>query len=252
MEVARDWTRAEPVLRVEMSPSVRKLPHFWCFYIYYFKRNVYVPKGSKREYERQIADEEEQQLCSFQGDETSVPPPHRSLKFDTLVKSSMNVNDGIFDIVPDSLIQSIQEKEKLAAMEQDPAISQAKHRRKMIAGLPKRFDMIYYLFQSIRRSVVTKEELLQKIIFSDLKVSDRCEVEEQWRTQRFRLPDGKGGRRPPSTPPRSATVEEQLGLLQELVPEWISEKSMSSGDILICVNKISSPEEIRTRLSEAK
>ncbi|KAL3644952.1 hypothetical protein CASFOL_010132 [Castilleja foliolosa] len=150
------------------------------------------------------------------------PPPNRPLKFDTPVKSSMKVDDDIFDILPDSLVQSIQEKEKLAAMEQDPAISQAKHRRKMIAGLPKRFDMIYYLFQSIRRSVVTKEELIQKIIFGDLKVSDRCEVEEQ------------------------------LGLLQELVPEWIYEKSTSSGDILICVNKISSPEEIRTRLSEAK
>ncbi|KAL3647756.1 hypothetical protein CASFOL_008724 [Castilleja foliolosa] len=150
------------------------------------------------------------------------PPPNRPLKFDTPVKSSVKADDDIFDILPDSLVQSIQEKERLAAMEQDPSISQAKHRRKMIAGLPKRFDMIYYLFQSIRRSVVTKEELIQKIIFGDLKVSDRCEVEEQ------------------------------LRLLQELVPEWFYEKLTSSGDILLCVNKISSPEEIRTRLSEAK
>ncbi|GFP96827.1 cdt1-like protein a chloroplastic [Phtheirospermum japonicum] len=150
------------------------------------------------------------------------PPPNRPLKFDTPVKSRVKVDDDIFDILPDSLVQSIQEKERLAAIEMDPSISQAKYRRKMIAGLPKRFDMIYYLFQSIKRSVVTKEELIQKIIFGDLKVSDRGEVEEQ------------------------------LRLLQELVPEWIYEKLMPSGDILICVNKISSLEEIRTRLSEAK
>ncbi|CAA0832169.1 CDT1-like protein a- chloroplastic [Striga hermonthica] len=162
------------------------------------------------------------------------PPPNRPLKFDTPVKNSKvnleldrsesrsNGGDDILDILPDALVQSIREKERLAAIEQDPAISRAKSRQKMIASLPKRFDTIYYLFQSMGRSVVTKEELIQKIVTGDLKVTDRNEVEEQ------------------------------LTLLQELVPEWIYEKSITSGDLLICVNKISSPEAIRTRLSEAK
>ncbi|GER29701.1 homolog of yeast CDT1 A [Striga asiatica] len=162
------------------------------------------------------------------------PPPNRPLKFDTPVKNSkVNLEldrsgsrssggDDILDILPDALVQSIREKERLAAIEQDPAISRAKWRQKMIATLPKRFDTIYYLFQSMGRSVVTKEELIQKIVTGDLKVTDRNEVEEQ------------------------------LTLLQELVPEWIYEKSITSGDLLICVNKISSPEAIRTRLSEAK
>ncbi|KAI3449756.1 hypothetical protein Pfo_006421 [Paulownia fortunei] len=164
------------------------------------------------------------------------PPPNRPLKFDTPVKSvkvdddfgrreNLSTGDDIFDILPEALLQSvyiIREKERLASMEQDPAISQAKWRRQMIASLPKRFDMIYYFFQSIKRSVVTKEELIQKIIDGDLDVVDRREVEEQ------------------------------LRLLQEFAPEWIYEKSVSSGDLLIRVNKISSPEAIRTRLSEAK
>lgn len=57
--------------------------------------------------------------------------------------------------------------------ERDPAISQAKWRRQMIASLPKLFNMIHFLFQSIKRSVITKEELIHKIISSHLQITDR-------------------------------------------------------------------------------
>ena len=57
--------------------------------------------------------------------------------------------------------------------ERDPAISQAKWRRQMIASLPKLFNMIHFLFQSIKRSVITKEELIHKIISSHLQIADR-------------------------------------------------------------------------------
>ncbi|XP_042062740.1 CDT1-like protein a, chloroplastic [Salvia splendens] len=160
------------------------------------------------------------------------PPPKRHLKFDTPVKGVKNDgnDDGlrgpsparsdIFNILPESLIQSIQEKERLASIEQEPAISQAMRRRKMIAGLPKLFERIYFFFQSIRRAVVTKEELIQ-ILITQLDIVDKKEVEEQ------------------------------LRLLQELAPEWIYEKPALSGGLLLCVNKILSPEAMRMRLSEA-
>ncbi|KAL7134350.1 hypothetical protein ABFS83_11G021000 [Erythranthe nasuta] len=151
------------------------------------------------------------------------PPPNRPLKFDTPVKDQSrksSANDDILDILPEGLLQSIREKERLAAIERDPAISQAKWRKQMIAGLPKVFDMIYFLFQSIRRSVLTKEELMQKLT-CHLDIVDKRDVEEQ------------------------------LRLLRELAPEWIYEKLALSGDILLCVNKISSPDAIRTRLSGA-
>ncbi|KAL8037169.1 hypothetical protein ABFX02_11G022700 [Erythranthe guttata] len=151
------------------------------------------------------------------------PPPNRPLKFDTPVKDqrrNSSANDDILDILPEGLLQSIREKERLAAIERDPAISQAKWRKQMIAGLPKVFDMIYFLFQSIRRSVLTKEELMQKLT-CHLDIVDKRDVEEQ------------------------------LRLLRELAPEWIYEKLALSGDILLCVNKISSPDAIRTRLSGA-
>lgn len=67
----------------------------------------------------------------------------------------------------------IRDKERKAAEERDPAISQAKRRKQMIACLPKLFNMIHFLFQSINRSVITKEELMHKIISSHMDVVDR-------------------------------------------------------------------------------
>ncbi|XP_022872977.1 CDT1-like protein a, chloroplastic [Olea europaea var. sylvestris] len=161
------------------------------------------------------------------------PRSKRSLILDTPVKSvkiedelseigKSSIDLEVFDILPETLVESIRAKERKISLEQDPAISQAKWRQKMIAGLPKFFDAVYFFFQSIKRSVITKEELMHKIIVGHIAIVDRREIEEQ------------------------------LRLLQELVPEWIYEKTASSGDLLLCVNKISSPELIRTRLAEAK
>nr|GMD73055.1 CDT1-like protein A, chloroplastic [Ipomoea batatas] len=154
-------------------------------------------------------------------------PSRGRLIFDTPVKNAgsetgtLSAHDDIYDL-PEDLLQSIREKERKAREEKDPAISQAKWRKQMLAGLPKLFDMIYFLFQSIRRSVITKEELMHKIISSHLGTVDTREIEEQ------------------------------LRLLHELAPEWIYEKPASSGDLLICVNKIPGPESIRSRLADAK
>jgi len=71
------------------------------------------------------------------------------------------------------LLLQIREKEQKAKEEQDPAISQAKKRRQMIACLPKLFNKIHFLFQSIRQSVLTKEELIHKIIASHSDIADR-------------------------------------------------------------------------------
>lgn len=67
----------------------------------------------------------------------------------------------------------IREKEKKTREDQDPAISQAKRRKQMIASLPKLFDMVHYFFQSIKRSAITKDELMHKIIASHLDIVDK-------------------------------------------------------------------------------
>ncbi|PON62608.1 DNA replication factor [Parasponia andersonii] len=177
------------------------------------------------------------------------PPRTRSLKFDSPVKNNrvdevfdingisiknnrvkdevldingISIDNDVLDILPENLLQSIRGKEMKSMEERDPAISQAKRRRQMIACLPKLFNMIHFLFQSINRSVITKEELVHKIISSNADIVDKREVEEQ------------------------------LSLLLELVPDWISKKIASGGDLLFRINKLSSPESIRSRLEEAK
>ena len=67
----------------------------------------------------------------------------------------------------------IREKEQKAKEESDPAVSQAKKRRHMIACLPKLFNKIHFLFQSRRQSILTKEELMHKIIASHSDIVDR-------------------------------------------------------------------------------
>ncbi|XP_050208509.1 CDT1-like protein a, chloroplastic [Mercurialis annua] len=178
-----------------------------------------------------------QKRCYMTPDDTSTslpdklvrrPSRSRSLKFEAVddneindIKLEVSADEDISKIFSDSLLQSIREKEKKAQEERDPAISQAKRRKQMIACLPKLFNMMHFLFQSIKRSVITKDELIHKIIAGHTDISDRREVEEQ------------------------------LELLIELVPDWISKKPASSGDLLFCVNKISSAETIRSRLEEA-
>ena len=67
----------------------------------------------------------------------------------------------------------IKEQETKAIEESNPAISEAKRRRKMVACLPKLFNVIHYLIQSIRRWILTKEELVNKIIAGHSDITDR-------------------------------------------------------------------------------
>ncbi|KAK9094711.1 hypothetical protein Scep_026180 [Stephania cephalantha] len=160
------------------------------------------------------------------------PPTIRTLLFPTPVKNNQakdemnNQGRSSFDadivkLLPESLLQSIREKERKVAEGCDIAISQAKRRRQMIACLPKLFNMIHLIFQSANRCVLTKEELIHKTITSHYDIVDRYEIEEQFK------------------------------LLLELVPDWISEKVGFSGDVLLSVNKTSSPDLIRRTLAEA-
>ncbi|WJX18450.1 hypothetical protein P8452_08246 [Trifolium repens] len=112
------------------------------------------------------------------------PPSSRSLKFNTPMKNEnaahgLSSGDDILDILPDYLLHSIREKERIAMEERDPAISQAKKRKKIIASLPKLFNMIDMMFHSKNRSVMTKEELMSNIVSNHRDIIDRSEVEEQ-------------------------------------------------------------------------
>ncbi|OAY72823.1 CDT1-like protein a, chloroplastic, partial [Ananas comosus] len=104
-------------------------------------------------------------------------------------------HDDILGFLPKTLLQSIREKERKALEDKQAGAADIVRRQKLIASLPSTFDMILLIYQSLNRTVMTKQELIYKIIASHSKIADRGEVEEQ------------------------------LKLLQELVPDWISEKT---------------------------
>ncbi|CAA0386411.1 unnamed protein product [Arabidopsis thaliana] len=149
----------------------------------------------------------------------SVKGPSRSLNFDTLEEETIVKDDisnesgdeksnyeGDNASDDDSLLQSMIER---------PKTEPEKH------NLPQLVNLIHRVFHSTNRTVITKEELLYKIIANQINITDRREVEEQ------------------------------LSLMLQLVPDWISETKASSGDLLVRINKMSTAETVRARLEEA-
>ncbi|KAK8957064.1 hypothetical protein KSP39_PZI000976 [Platanthera zijinensis] len=88
--------------------------------------------------------------------------------------------------------------------------------------LPAMFDTIHFICQSVDCSLITKQELVHKII------SNNLDIEE------------------------TSQVEEQLGLLEEMVPDWMSKKTACNGEVLYCIKRVSDPNAVRIRLSEAQ
>ncbi|KAK8945846.1 hypothetical protein KSP40_PGU014022 [Platanthera guangdongensis] len=131
------------------------------------------------------------------------PTPKKNVKFDgaeSFSKHSLIVDDLGF--LPESLLQDIKEKERIAIEERETNAAGSRSRKKMIANLPRLLNSILLIFQTGNRSVITKQELVHKILSSHCSVIDRIEVEEQ------------------------------LELMQELAPDWISQKKSLTGDIL--------------------
>ncbi|KAM0949648.1 putative CDT1 Geminin-binding domain, DNA replication factor Cdt1 [Dioscorea sansibarensis] len=178
-----------------------------------------------------------------------TPTKQAKTKDEELEPPTPSTNNDVISFLPEALLQSvnglfyllikcylfgisvaidiivllqIREKEKKTLMEKETGAAAAHRREKAMASLPDIFNLIHLLFQSGNRSTMTKQELIHKIISSHRKIVDRSEIEEQ------------------------------LKLLQEIVPDWISEMIVSSGDVLVRVNKICVPEEIRQRLEEAE
>ncbi|PKU85918.1 CDT1-like protein a, chloroplastic [Dendrobium catenatum] len=152
------------------------------------------------------------------------PTPRKNVKSDdedNLSKSS-SVADDVLGFLPESLLQDIRDKEKKAMEERDANVAGATLRKKLIASLPKLFNAMLLIFQYGNRSVITKQELVHTILSCNCSVTDRNEVEEQ------------------------------LELMEELVPDWIFRKAAATGDILYRVNKMSSSQEIRQRIAVAE
>uniref|UniRef100_A0A0E0DAY9 CDT1 Geminin-binding domain-containing protein n=1 Tax=Oryza meridionalis TaxID=40149 RepID=A0A0E0DAY9_9ORYZ len=136
--------------------------------------------------------------------------------------STLDGDDELLSFLPKSLLQSVKDKENRALEEKQTGFADRIKREKLIASLPSIFDIIFLIYQSRQRSVMTKQELIHKIIASNPKIVDRGEVEDQ------------------------------LKLLEEIIPDWISEKTARTGDVLCCVDTAMSQAEIRQRLYAAE
>ncbi|KAF8693462.1 hypothetical protein HU200_038859 [Digitaria exilis] len=140
----------------------------------------------------------------------------------TATISAVDSDDELLSFLPQSLLQSVKKKEQRAMEEKETGFADQVKRQKLIASLPSTFDVIFLIYQSRQRSVMTKQELIHKIVASSPKIVDRSEIEEQ------------------------------LTLLKEFVPDWISEKTARSGDVLCCVDMTLSQADIRQRLYAAE
>ncbi|XP_020597736.1 CDT1-like protein a, chloroplastic [Phalaenopsis equestris] len=94
-------------------------------------------------------------------------------------------------------------------------------RKAILDCLPTMFDTIHLICQSTDCSLITKQQLVHKIISNNLDIEETSEVEEL------------------------------LGLLEELVPGWMCKKSTCNGEFLYCIKRLPDPDSVRTRLSEA-
>lgn len=87
--------------------------------------------------------------------------------------------------------------------------------RQMSIQLPDLVSLVHHIFQSVNFSPITKEELVHKIILDSLDIVDRREVEEQ------------------------------IGILEKQVPDWICRLPAPSGDVLYKIKKMSDLNTVR-------
>lgn len=123
--------------------------------------------------------------------------------------------------LPMHVLQEVRGRELKTLEECKLGASAARRRQQMIGCLPKLFNMIRDIFRLSKRSVLTSQELVHKIISNHTDVTDRSEVEEQ------------------------------LHLLQELAPEWISGRKASTGDFVYSVKSNIDLPMIHTRFASA-
>ena len=105
-------------------------------------------------------------------------------------------------------------------------------------NLPKLVNVIHKLFHSTKRTVITKEELLHKMIACQIDIVDRskdslfifkCVLQFHLSLLPCQAHDSSFL----FFVFLSEEVEEQLRLMLQLVPDWISETKASFGDVLV-------------------
>ncbi|KAL3697503.1 hypothetical protein R1sor_011579 [Riccia sorocarpa] len=114
---------------------------------------------------------------------------------------------AIIDILPPELVNSVREKERKMKDENTKELMLQKKRQQVLASLPKMFNQLRWIFQSMKRTVLPRSELIKNVLSTNPDITDRF------------------------------AVEERLKLLTELAPDWITKQPSANGDYIYRINK---------------
>ncbi|KAL9229816.1 hypothetical protein vseg_005245 [Gypsophila vaccaria] len=146
--------------------------------------------------------------------EANRPSCARSLMFEGPSRNGnieLHLDDDEFSDDHDILPENLLQSLKKKEAEQT-------RRKLMIVHLPKMFDRVRLLFHSSKSSAVRKEALIRNLTECHSDITDESEVEEQ------------------------------LKLLQEIIPDWIVNKFSPSGNKLCSINKALDPDILRQQV----
>lgn len=113
-----------------------------------------------------------------------------------------------------SLLKKVEGSLGHSSVDQKTCQSDTVHQQ-MSIQLPDLVSLVHHIFQSVNFSPITKEELVHKIILDSLDVVDRREVEEQ------------------------------IGILEKRVPDWICRLLAPGGDVLYKIKKMSALDTVQ-------
>lgn len=113
-----------------------------------------------------------------------------------------------------SLLKKVEGSLGHSSVDQKTCQSDTVHQQ-MSIQLPDLVSLVHHIFQSVNFSPITKEELVHKIILDSLDIVDRREVEEQ------------------------------IGILEKQVPDWICRLPAPSGDVLYKIKKMSALDTVQ-------
>ncbi|KAL9392266.1 hypothetical protein Peur_016186 [Populus x canadensis] len=113
-----------------------------------------------------------------------------------------------------SLLKKVEGSLGHSSVDQKTCQSDTVHQQ-MSIQLPDLVSLVHHIFQSVNFSPITKEELVHKIILDSLDIVDRM------------------------------AVEEQIGILEKRVPDWICRLPAPSGDVLYKIKKMSDLETVQ-------
>lgn len=113
-----------------------------------------------------------------------------------------------------SLLKKVEGSLGHSSVDQKTCQSDTVHQQ-MSIQLPDLVSLVHHIFQSVNFSPITKEELVHKIILDSLDIVDRREVEEQ------------------------------IGILEKRVPDWICRLLAPGGDVLYKIKKMSALDTVQ-------